>query len=168
MSTKTTISKTAPGAERVLSTQHAPGSKQMGFSVVENQQLIADQEFLNDLFQEALKAAGTTEWLTRALNRKPSYETKINDGIAGRDDRSVQLPWLAPLLRDADSAYALIAGLCDRCGFMPPVLAKVAERAELGEAALEVIAEMKDEEQREVFKKRVAKKCGIRAEDVKL
>jgi len=161
------LPKTQPGALRLEATQSGPGSKQMGFSWEANQRVIAAQDFLTDLFRSALKAAGTTEWLTKALNRAPSYETKINDAIAGRDERSVQLPWLAPLLDDANAAYALIAGLCERCGYLPPERKKEVKPEALGVAALEVLGDL-DEEMREVMKKRVAKKLGVRVEDVKL
>lgn len=164
----TTLPKMAPGETGGLTTRCAPGPKQMGFSFEQQRRLEGNQDFLNELFRDALKAAGTVEWLTRALNRKPSYESKINDAIAGRDDRNVQFEWLAPLLDDPDAADVIVTRFNERCGYMPPVRRKVAERSELGEAALEVMAEIKDEEQRELFKRRIAKKVGVRADDVKL
>lgn len=162
------LAKPAPGGERLPSTRRAPGAERQPFSEEDKRRLEAAQGFLTELFRDSVKAVSTTEWLTRSLNREPSYENKINDAIAGRDQRPVQLPWLAPLLDEPEAMQLLLERLSDRAGFMPPVRKKVAERAELAEAALEVIAEMRDEEQREVFLRRVAKKVGVRAEDVKL
>lgn len=52
-------------------------------------------------------------------------------------------------------------------GFEPPVKARTVQEEDVNRAAREIIAEM-DEDAREVYRKRLARKLGVRVEDVKL
>lgn len=127
------------------------------------------QEQLRQLFCELVRVGGGAEALVAALNREPSYVARISDAMQGREQRSVQLAWLAPLLDDEDASERLLTWLSARCGYEPPVRARRDVPIEdINAAAREVLAEIKDEEQRDLMKKRIAKKLGVRVEDVRL
>jgi hypothetical protein len=116
-----------------------------------------------------VRVAGGAEWLTAALNREPSYVARVSDAMNERDQRPAQLPWLAPLIDDAAAADLFISWLCEHCGYEPPVKVKrEISDTDLNEAAREVISEMKDDEQRDLMRARIAKRLGVRVEDVRL
>lgn len=125
------------------------------------------QRELRALFARMVQKAGGADWLTAMLDQRPSYMSKIVEALHGSDDRKVQLDWLAPLLEDAAAAELLLTALSDWCGFESPVRRRVVSREQLAAAAAEVVAEtsgaMKD-----AMREAIAKKLGVRPEDVKL
>lgn len=161
--------KNALGGHRVSSTHVALSADQTAFSFDAAVKRAGDQSELRSLFGAMVRAAGDADWLATALDQKPSYANRINEAIRGDEDRKIQLEWLAPLLDDQSAAEMLLTWLSNRCGYEPPVRAKRDVPIEdINAAAREVLAEIKDEEQRDLMKKRIAKKLGVRVEDVRL
>jgi hypothetical protein len=177
MPSKSSTSRNVPtsqvGSHWEPPSQSSPGALQTAFNWDAKARLEAAQTSLRDAFTRAVRAAGngggTVDWLATALNRQPEYASKISEAVRGQGDRKVQLEWIAPLLFDVDSAEELLGALCELAGFEPPIRKRPEPPVEeVNRAAREVLAEMKDEDQRAVFRTRMAKKLGIRPEDVRL
>jgi len=166
-----TMRQDSPGSHRVELSRSASGPEQQGFSFAEKAQVDATKRELLAMFVEAVKLVkerGGVSWLTSKLDCAPSYESKINGAINGEQDRKVQLDWFAPLLDDPNAADFIAAWICQRTKHEPPVKKRVIEDSAIETAAREVIAEMKDHDQRDLMRARIAKKVGCRPEDVKL
>ncbi len=141
---------------------------QAAFDFDARERLWSDQRSLYALFGAMVRVAGGVDWLTAALDKNPFYSSKISEGMNSRNGKHVQLDWLAPLLSDPRATDLLLGWLCERCGYEPPVTQrrKVTDE-DYARAAREVLSEIKDDEERGIFRRRMAKKLGLRIEDVK-
>jgi hypothetical protein len=164
------VMRLAPlGSHRESATHVTPGASQTAFSFDEKARMEATQVTLRQLFGKLVREAGGVDWLCAALDKEPSYASKISEALNGVKDRKVQIDWLAPLLDDEDAAETLLSWLSERCGYEPPVRRRVEPPVdEINRAAREVIAEIKDEEQRELMRARIAKRLGVRPDEVRL
>jgi hypothetical protein len=125
------------------------------------------QTELRQLAAAAVRHAGGAAWLAAALDREPSYETKINDALAARDERRIQLDWLAPLLDDLIASEMIVSWLCARCGFEPPVRKRTTTPEQEGQAARAVFARL-PESIKSGLRAEMARELGVRVEDLKL
>ena len=168
-SSSKTMPSRALGAHRVPSTLLNTGAPQTTFSFDAVVKLSGDQVALRAVFGAMVRASGGADWLATALDKEPSYANRINEAINGVQDRKIQFEWFAPLLDDEAAMEILLCWLSERAHYEPPVRQKRDVPVEdINTAAREVIAEIKDEETRDLMKKRIAKKLGVRVEDVRL
>jgi hypothetical protein len=126
--------------------------------------LRSDEQELTATFREAVQAFGGADALRAVLGEKETYLTRILDGMAGT--RPVQARWLLPLLSEPASAMALLLYMSERAGFEPPVLHRQVTDEEIGRAACEVLAE--SGQLRDIIRAQIAKRLGVRVEDVRL
>lgn len=169
VATKTVMRPVPLGSNWEAASRPNPGASQTAFSFDEKARMEATQVALREIFARATREAGGVDWLCTALDREPSYVSKIVEALNGVKDRKVQLEWLAPLLDDENAQELLLAWMCERCGFEPPVRRRVEPPVEeINRVAREVIAEIKDEEQRELMRARMARRLGVRPDEVRL
>lgn len=154
------------GGQWDKSSHQPPTIEQTAFSWDRQARLEADQVQLRALFAAMVRTAGGVDWLAKALNEKPGYASKITDAINGAKKRRIQLNWFPPLLEDPRAAEILLGWLSERCHYSPPVRARQVTSEEEAAAAREVIAEL-EPELSELMRRRVAKKLGVRFEDLK-
>jgi hypothetical protein len=121
---------------------------------------------LYEIARRALAKRGGADVLRAALDERESYLASISKAFH-RDGRSVPIDWLPVIGEDEEAAYELASGINALLGFDPPVKSRTVDPERQKEAAMELIAEM-DEEHREIYRKKLARKLGVRAEDVKL
>lgn len=157
-----------PGSHREEASRSVPWGSQVPFSFDARTRLSQTHAELRQMFAEAVRRAGGVAALVHALDRRPSYDSKVVEAMNGSGERSIQLDWLAPLLDDPNAAEVIAEYVNRRCGFEPPVRRRQLSQEEIDRAAREVAAEMKDEDMREAFRTRMAKKLGVRPEDVAL
>jgi hypothetical protein len=153
------------GGHRVESSQVKPGTEQTAFNWAQKQQLENDQAALRTMFAAAVRAAGGIDWLTAALDKQPSYATKIGEAINGVADRKVQFDWLAPMLDDPRASAIILGWLSERMKFEPPVKSRVVDPA-ADAAECRAILESLPEPQRTAFRQERAKRLGVRLEDL--
>ena len=126
---------------------------------------------LYDLFRKSLAARGGTESFRAAMNEDESFKSDVskavNRVVDGRGQRKVPLDWLAGVVMDDDGAFEFVAGVNALLGFEPPVKQRTIDPAAMDRAAREVIAEM-DEEHREIYRRKIARKCGVKPDAIKL
>jgi len=145
-----------------------PPTGQRSLPFDKHERLLADHRNLYALAAAMVRKAGGVEWLAAALDREPSYGSKISEGLNERNGKHFQLDWLAPLLDDADASDLLMGWLCERLGYEPPVrVRRDVSEADFARAARELIAEM-DPDYAAVQRRKLAKKLGVRIQDVKL
>lgn len=130
------------------------------------EQLVSDERELEALFAAMVRVAGGVDWLVSAMDKAPSYASKISEGMYGRNGKQVQLRWLAPLLGDPAAVDLLMGWLSERLGYQPPVRERTVSPEEIARAAVEVIGEMGA--LRDPVREAIAKRLGVRVEDVKL
>jgi 16S rRNA C967 or C1407 C5-methylase (RsmB/RsmF family) len=130
------------------------------------QRVSDDTTALYAVVRLAIEKAGGIDWLTSALDREPSYVSKISEGLNRREGRHAHLDWLAPLLSDPIAARELLTGLCGLCGYEPPQRRRVATREEVAAAVLDVLAEAG--EVGEALRERVARRLGTDVGAVRL
>jgi hypothetical protein len=145
----------------------SPTDNQTAFRFDAKERTMGDTTQLYALFGAMVRAAGGLDALVAALDREPSYHSKISEAMNRRDGRHVHLDWLAPLLADEDAATLLMDWLSDRLGYEPPVRKRAVSEEEEMRAAREVIREM-PEPLKDAYRREMAKKLGIRPEDLKL
>lgn len=143
-----------------------PAPSQQALPFGEQQRVSDDTTDLYSVVRAAIERAGGIEWLTAALDREPSYVSKISEGLNRREGRHAQLDWLAPLLRDPRAARELLTGLCALCGFEPPQPRRVVTREEVATAILDVLADAGDVG--EALRERVARRLGTDVGAVRL
>lgn len=184
-SMRSNLSEGQPGGHRVESTRCQPGSGQLPFSWQREEQEAAARARIRDrqdaltalfeaaifAYQKSLDSQGIAQdalkRLVSLLDRPPSYENKIRDAIKGRDDRTVQLSWLAPLLDDPMAGEVIAAWFNRETGFAPPIRERTLSEEETAETAFEVMSEW-PESMKKGIREAVAKRRGVRPEDVKL
>lgn len=147
--------------------QSSSSEEQQELSFNARAQLEADQTAMRQLFAEMVRLAGGSAALTKALGREDTYDKKICAAINNESDRKVQLDWLAPLLGDPGAAELLLTWLSKRCRFAPPVRMRELTTEQTRETVTEVVAEM-DPIVKEGIRREVARRRGVRVEDVKL
>lgn len=145
----------------------SPEDGQTAFSFDALQRLQGDQLQLRALFGAMLRKAGGADWLAEALNREPSYASKIFDAANGVKNRKVQLDWFAPMLDDPGAAELLLSFLSERCGFQPPVRLRTVTKEQIHEAAAAVLSDM-DPIVKKGVRQEIARRLGVRIEDIKL
>jgi hypothetical protein len=153
------------GGHRVSHTHDTPRAEQTAFNWAQKKQLEGDQVALRALFGAAVRAAGGIDWLTAALDKQPSYATKIGEAINGYADRKVQLDWFAPLLEDPRAAELILGWLSERCKFEPPIRSRVVDEAEDAKISREILESL-PEPQRTAFRQERARRLGVRVEDL--
>lgn len=79
----------------------------------------------------------------------------------------VPIDWLPTIAEDEEAAFELVAGLNQLFGYAPPVRQRAVSEADVGKAAREVFAEM-DDDTREVYRRKLARKLGVSVDEVKL
>jgi predicted DNA-binding transcriptional regulator YafY len=163
---RTGVGERAPGSHREYGSQLRP-AVQMTFDQVRLDTTQQDQRQLRALFCAMVTRFGGVDALCAALDRKPSYVSKIVEAMNGEDGRAVQLEWLAPMLRDPRCAELLLEALSDLCGFAPPQRDRVLSEQETKDSAFEVVREM-DGITKEAIRQAIAKRKGVRVDDVKL
>jgi hypothetical protein len=177
MGSKNVTSRSVPsdqvGSHWEPPSRSTPGALQTSFNWDAKARLESAQAALREAFVRAVRAAGdgggTVDWLTTALNRSPEYASKISEAVRGHGERKVQLEWIVPLLFDVDSAEELLGVMCELAGFEPPVRKRPEPPVEdVNRAAREVLSELKDDEQRELMRARIAKRLGVKPADVRL
>ena len=136
----------------------ANATEQQAFVWDHKQTVFDDISGLYAMARAAITAAGGLDWLASALDREPSYSSKISEALNRRDERRVHLDWLAPLLSDAKAMELILGWLCERGGFEPPKRKRVATRDELYGALLEAVEESGPAG--EALKERAAKRLG--------
>ena len=156
-----------PGSNRGNTSPKFPAAVQMSFDPVRNDTMQKDQSQLALIFGAMVARFGGVDALVAALNRKPSYVSKITEAMNGGEARAIQLEWMAPMLRDPRCAELLLSCLCEMCGYAPPVFERSLSREQTAETVTEVVAEM-DGLMKEAIRAEVAKRRGVRVEDVKL
>jgi hypothetical protein len=113
----------------------------------------------------AIVEAGGVDWLAEALDREPSYSSKVSEGVNRRDGRHAHVDWIAPLLDDPAAMAILLGWLCERAGFEAPRRRKTITREEF---AAELLAEVDESGALgEALKERVARRLGVRVDQVK-
>jgi len=118
------------------------------------------------LAAKLVQLAGGSEWLAAAMDREPSYSSKIREALSGTGERKFHLEMLAPLLRDPDAADFLMTALSEWLEFEPPVRVKRDVTPEAyAQAVKETMAEM-DPEYAAIQKRKIAKRLGVRVEDL--
>lgn len=160
----------APGCHWGASVHAASGDDplvQRHLPFTQRAQLEADQVSLRQLFAEAVRVGGGAEWLCSALGREETYSKKISGAINNERDRKVQLEWLAPLLEDPAVAEMLLGWLSERCGFAPPVRKRALTKEEVSASVAEVVGDM-DGITKDAIRREVARRRGVRVDDVKL
>lgn len=162
-----TLHEGAPGSNRGNASPLRPAAVQMSFDPVRNDTMQKDQSVLAALFVAMVAKFGGVDALVSALNRKPSYVSKITEAMNGGEGRAIQLEWLAPMLRDPRCAELLLSCLSEVCGYAPPVFERALTPEQTAETVTEVVAEMSGLV-RESIRAEVAKRRGVRIEDVKL
>ncbi len=164
----TSVTEEAPGSPRDrASPLHAGEPVQMSFDSVRSNTMRNDQRQLHALFCAMVTRFGGADALCAALDRKPSYVSKIVEAMNGEDGRAIQVPWFAPMLRDPRCAELLLAALSDICGFAPPQRMRVLSEDELRAAVFDVV-HGDDGMIKDAIKQEVARRTGVRVEDVKL
>lgn len=156
-----------PGTHWGKGQRQLPTAEQTAFSFDAQARLESDQTQLRALFCAAVRTYGGVDALTAALNREPSYAKKIADACNGYGDRKVQLDWFAPLLTDPACFDLFMGWLCERGGYAAPVRDRKVTREQIAAEATAVVAEM-DAIVKDGVRKEVARRLGVRVEDVKL
>jgi hypothetical protein len=137
----------------------------------ERQQVHELADALYSVFKDALAESGGADALRARLDEVDSFKTYVskaaNRVVDGTGQRRVPLEWLAGVGVDSDGAYALVAGINRTFGFQPPVRERVLTREEIADTNLEIEAEM-PEHQKKARKAEIARRRGVRPEDVKL
>jgi hypothetical protein len=131
----------SPGSERDNASRAIPSHTQTAFDWSARALVGEDTTALYAAFAAAVRAAGGVEWLAAALDREPSYSSKLSEGTNRRDGRHVHLDWLAPLLSDERAISILAEFICDRGGYEPPKKKRVASKDELLTALLDELGE---------------------------
>lgn len=143
-------------------------TEQLKLGFGKRQEVINDIRSMYALVGAMVRARGGIERLTSDLDREPSYASKISEALNGRDGRHLHLDHFAALISDEAAAALLISWLHERLDLEPPVKRRRdIDEGELNAAAREAIAEL-DADQREAFRKKLARKLGVRVEDVRL
>ncbi len=127
-------------------------------------QMRRDDQALTAMFAAAVRAYGGPDALRAALGEKETYLSKISESMSGL--RPVQVRWLGPLLDDPRAAAIILGYLSERAGFEPPVSHRQVTDEEVARAAVEVLSE--SGQLRETFRTQIAKRLGVRVEEVKL
>lgn len=154
----------APQASHRLVDSQSPASAQLQLVYDLEAKAKGDEQQLAAMFAAAVRAFGGPDALRAALGEKDTYLTRVVDGMNGA--RPWQGRWLGPLLEDPRSAMIVLGYLSERAGFEPPVCHREVSEEETAKAALDVIAE--SGQLRETFRALIAKRLGVRPEQVKL
>lgn len=165
-STPRFMSDRAPGCHRGDFLRSTAAAEQAPLPFNARAQLEADQTHMRRLFAETARKFGGVPALTESLGRDEAYEKKISGAINNEKDRKVQLDWLAAMLDDP-AIIDFVDWLNERTGHEPPVRKRVISTLETQETVTEVVAEM-DQIVREGVRREVARRRGVRVEDVKL
>lgn len=108
-------------------------------------------------FRRAVQEMGGYDRLLYRLNKKPTYISRLSDGMARKEKRHVQLDWIAGL--EPAAADVFLAALCEVFGYAAPSPKRaVVPQGELHQALLEEL----DEDGRigRDILERAAKRCG--------
>lgn len=127
-------------------------------------QLQRDEQALSAMFAAAVRAFGGADALRASLGERENYVARISDAMNGQ--RPWQGRWLGPLLDDPRSAAILLGYLSERADYEPPIPRRKVSREEVAAAALDLIAE--SGMLRETLRAEIAKRLGVRVEEVKL
>jgi hypothetical protein len=120
-----------------------------------------------DAHTQSAPSTSQTTFSFDAKARLNRTQTEMREAINGAESRKVQLEWLAPLLDDPDAAEMIVGWVNARCGYEPPVRSREVSQEQIDKAAREVLAELKDDEQRELMRARIAKRLGVRPDKVR-
>lgn len=181
-----------------LPTQRQLGSAAVGACISEDEKARVNEltSGFYDAFRRALSASGGADALRARLDERESFKSDISKALNriqdGTGQRKVPLEWLAGVAVDPEGALQLITQMVALLGpaiatsvsaetivflveqvnalfgFEPPIAKRSYTPEQLNAASREVIAEMRDDEQRELMQRRIARKLGCRVEDVKL
>lgn len=165
LSMNPTLPEVPPGSQRESASRSSPGEAvQMSFDPVRLDTMLKDQKQLHALFCAMVARFGGVDALQTALNRKPSYVSKISEAMSGGDGRALQVSWFAPMLRDPRCAELLLSTLSDICGYEPPVRRRELEREQIAEAGLRVIA--RSGAIGDAIREAIAKELGVAPDQV--
>jgi len=155
-----------PGQHRDELSPKRP-ARQLELPATDATQYRNDVRWLYVVAGEMVRIAGGTDWLAHAMDREPSYGSKIREALAGTGERKFHLEMLAPLLRDTEAAEHLLSRLSELLDFEPPVRVKRETTPEQeAKAHREAIDEL-DPDMRDLMRRKVARKLGVRVEDLK-
>lgn len=161
------IESTLPGSGLASERQSVSRS----LAVAEQHSFVWDRDSkvtaLYAIARRALAKRGGGDALRAALDERESYLATISKAFHQQDGRSVPIDWLVAICEDPEARYELVSGINELFDFEPPVSSRTASDEEVGAAARELLREM-DDEHREVYRKKLARKLGKRLEDVKL
>lgn len=104
-------------------TERAVGFPATSHVTAENEQKPNVNQDIHDVynaFARAVRAVGGFEWLCAALDRPPSYISKMGEALNRDGTRHVHLDWLVPLFDEQEGSRVLLEYLCERCGYEPP------------------------------------------------
>lgn len=127
---------------------------------------------LYDAARKWLAKLGGAESLRAAMGEKESFISTVSKAInrihEENGQRAVRIDWLA-YGDDGDADYLLVAGINEAFGYAPPVRGlRACTQEEIDRAAREELANEKDTEKLDLHRRRIAKRLGIRIEDVRL
>lgn len=123
-----------------------------------------EQDVRRTVFRKAVMAFGGADALRLALGRPEHYLSHISEALSGQ--KPIQEGWRAPLLKDPRAAVILLEHDSQVAGAEPPVFTREVDDAEVARAAVEVLAE--SGQLRETFRAQIAKRLGVRPDQVKL
>lgn len=127
---------------------------------------------LYDAVRKWLAKLGGAEALRAAMGEKDSFISTVSKAInrihEENGQRAVRIDWLA-YGDDGDADYVLVAGINEAFGYAPPVRgARACTQEEIDRAAREELANEKDPDKLDLHRRRIAKRLGVRVEDVRL
>lgn len=160
--TKREMPKTSPESERQPVSRSLAEAQQKTFAWDRDARVTA----LYAIARRALMKRGGADALRAALDEKESYISSISKAFHQKEGRSVPIEWLLTLCEDKEAAYEFTSGFNELVGYEPPVSQRVVSPGDIDRAARQCIEEM-DEEHREIYRRKVARKLGVRLEAVK-
>lgn len=162
-STGRVVSKTAVTSEWQPGCRELAGPAQKAFVFDRDSRVTAVYEII----RRALAKFGGKDVLRAALDEKESYLATISKAVNQQDGRMVPIDWLPTIGEDEEAAYELAAGINKLLGFAPPIRKRTVSEEDVGKAACDLFAEM-DEDTREVYRRKLARKLGVSVDEVKL
>lgn len=105
------------------------------------------------------------DW-ARALNRPPSYASKLHEALHREPGRFLHLDYIAPFFENEEAETIWVEFQCELTRREPPIKKREITAEQDAAAEHEVIDEL-PEELREMICLRKAKKLGVRVEDLK-
>ncbi len=150
----------------------SPSAKQVELSFDAKEKYLAARRHFYVMFAAMVSRAGGDFAVAKRMGvsdeEAHNIAKKIREAMHGASDRKLQYDWFVAANLDDDAGFLALESQSEFQHCEPPVKERrVIDPEAFAKASREVFAEM-DPDHKEVHRKKLAKKLGIRVEDIKL